>query len=183
VIFLNTPWTLQGQRAGAGSRTWRSPRATLTPRRARSFTASWTPTNLKAFTEEFYKRLCAGHLSIVLATLEYLKYRTKVWFEITTLLIPGHNDSLEEVKKLGEWVMTRLGPDVPLHFTAFHPDYKMLDLPPYTGPHADDGSRYRARGRAAFCLRRNVHNEMGESAYCPGCGERVIGRDWNDITT
>ena len=85
--------------------------------------------DLKAFTEAFYKRLCTGHLGAVLETLEYLKYRTKVWFEITTLLIPGHNDSPEEVKKLSEWVMTRLGPDVPLHFTAFHPDYKMLDLP------------------------------------------------------
>jgi AmmeMemoRadiSam system radical SAM enzyme len=85
--------------------------------------------DLKAFTEAFYKRLCTGHLGAVLETLEYLKYRTKVWFEITTLLIPGHNDSPEEVKKLSEWVMTRLGPDVPLHFTAFHQDYKMLDLP------------------------------------------------------
>jgi hypothetical protein len=85
--------------------------------------------DLKAFTEEFYKRLCTGHLGAVLETLEYLKCRTKVWFEITTLLIPGHNDSPEEVRKLSEWVMTRLGPDVPLHFTAFHPDYKMLDLP------------------------------------------------------
>ena len=71
--------------------------------------------DLKAFTEEFYKRLCAGHLGAVLETLEYLKHRTKVWFEITTLLIPGHNDSPNEVKKLSEWVVTRLGPDVPLH--------------------------------------------------------------------
>jgi len=85
--------------------------------------------DLKAFTEEFYKRLCTGRLGTVLETLEYLKHRTKVWFEITTLLIPGHNDSPEEVKKLSEWVMTKLGPDVPLHFTAFHPDYKMLDPP------------------------------------------------------
>jgi len=85
--------------------------------------------DLKAFTEAFYNRLCTGHLGAVLETLEYLKNKTKVWFEITTLLIPGHNDSPEEVKKLSEWVMTRLGPDVPLHFTAFHPDYKMLDLP------------------------------------------------------
>ncbi|WP_198400103.1 AmmeMemoRadiSam system radical SAM enzyme [Bradyrhizobium pachyrhizi] len=85
--------------------------------------------DLKAFTEEFYKRLCTGRLGAVLETLEYLRQRAKVWFEITTLLIPGHNDSSEEVTKLSEWVMTRLGPDVPLHFTAFHPDYKMSDLP------------------------------------------------------
>jgi pyruvate formate lyase activating enzyme len=85
--------------------------------------------DLKAFTEAFYKRMCTGRLGAVLETLEYLKSKTKVWFEITTLLIPGHNDRSEEVKKLSEWVMTRLGPDVPLHFTAFHPDYKMLICP------------------------------------------------------
>ena len=110
--------------------------------------------DLKAFTEEFYKRLCTGHLGAVLETLEYLKYRTKGWFEITTLLIPGHNDSPEEVKKLSEWVMTRLGPDVPLHFTAFHPDYKMLDLPRTPAFTLTSGSRYRPRGRAAFRLHR-----------------------------
>nr|WP_276543077.1 AmmeMemoRadiSam system radical SAM enzyme [Bradyrhizobium elkanii] len=85
--------------------------------------------DLKAFTETFYKRLCTGQLGAVLDTLADLKHNTRVWFEITTLLIPGHNDNSEEVKKLSEWVMTRLGPDVPLHLTAFHPDYKMLDLP------------------------------------------------------
>ncbi|WP_283848247.1 hypothetical protein [Bradyrhizobium sp. NAS80.1] len=85
--------------------------------------------DLKAFTEAFYDRLCTGRLGAVLETLEYLKQRTKVWFEITTLLIPGYNDSPQEVTRLSEWVMTRLGPDVPLHFTAFHPDYKLLDPP------------------------------------------------------
>jgi pyruvate formate lyase activating enzyme len=85
--------------------------------------------DLKAFTETFCKRLCTGQPGAVLDTLADLKHNTRVWFEITTLLIPGHNDNSEEVKKLSEWVMTRLGPDVPLHLTAFHPDYKMLELP------------------------------------------------------
>lgn len=139
--------------------------------------------DLKAFTEAFYKRLCTGHLGAVLETLEYLKYRTKVWLEITTLLIPGHNDSPEEVKKLSEWVMTRLGPDVPLHFTAFHPDYKMLDLPrtpAFTLTRARDIAREVG---LHFVYTGNVHDETGQSTYCPGCGNRIIGRDWYDITT
>jgi len=139
--------------------------------------------DLKAFTEEFYKRLCTGHLGAVLETLEYLKYRTKVWFEITTLLIPGHNDSPEEVKKLSEWVMTRLGPNVPLYFTAFHPDYKMLDLPrtpAFTLTTARDIAR---KVGLHFVYTGNVHDARGQSTYCPGCSERIIGRDWYDITT
>jgi pyruvate formate lyase activating enzyme len=138
--------------------------------------------DLKAFTEAFYKRLCTGHLGAVLETLEYLKNKTKVWFEITTLLIPGHNDSPEEVKKLSEWVLTRLGPDVPLHFTAFHADYKMLDLPrtpAFTLTTARDIAREVG---LQFVYTGNVHDERGQSTYCPGCGERIIGRDWYDIT-
>ena len=119
--------------------------------------------DLKAFTEAFYKRLCTGHLGAVLETLEYLRYKTKVWFEITTLLIPGHNDSSDEVKKLSEWVMTRLGPDVPLHFTAFHPDYKMLDLPrtpAFTLTTARDIAR---KVGLHFVYTGNVHDERAKA--------------------
>jgi len=137
--------------------------------------------DLKAFTEAFYKRLCTGRLGAVLETLEYLKHGTKVWFEITTLLIPGHNDSPEEVKKLSEWVMTRLGPDVPLHFTAFHPDYKMLDLPRTPAFTLTTAREIARKVGLHFVYTGNVHDEMGQSTYCPGCGERVIGRDWYDI--
>ena len=139
--------------------------------------------DLKAFTEEFYKRLCSGHLGAVLETLEYLKHETKVWFEITTLLIPGHNDSPEEVKKLSEWVMTRLGPDVPLHFTAFHPDYKMLDLPRTPARTLTTARDIAREVGLHFVYTGNVHDERGQSTYCPGCGERLIGRDWYEITT
>jgi pyruvate formate lyase activating enzyme len=139
--------------------------------------------DLKAFTEAFYKRLCTGHLGAVLETLEYLKQETTVWLEITTLLIPGHNDSLEEVKRLSEWVMARLGPDVPLHFTAFHPDYKMLDTCA-TPPHTLIMAREIARDVGLhFVYTGNVHDEAGQSTYCPGCGRRIIGRDWYEITT
>ena len=86
--------------------------------------------DLKAFTEKFYRTLCTGQLGAVLETLEYIRHETDVWFEITTLLIPGENDGADEVAELSGWVMDRLGPDVPLHFTAFHPDFRMLDTPP-----------------------------------------------------
>jgi len=138
--------------------------------------------DLKAFTEEFYKRLCTGHLDAVLETLEYLKRETKVWFEITTLLIPGHNDSAQEVRKLSEWVMAKLGPNVPLHFTAFHPDYRMLDVP-HTPPRTLTLARNIARQTGLhYVYTGNVHDEAGGSTYCPSCGACVIGRDWYEIT-
>ena len=124
--------------------------------------------DLKAFTEEFYKRLCTGHLGAVLETLEYLKHETKVWFEITTLLIPGHNDGPEEVKRLSEWVIRRLGPDVPLHFTAFHPDYRMLDLP-RTPARTLTAARDIARAVGLrFVYTGNVHDEDGAKYLLPG---------------
>ena len=138
--------------------------------------------DLKAFTERFYRTLCTGQLGAVLETLEYLRHETDVWLEITTLLIPGENDGADEIAALSAWVMDRLGPDVPLHFTAFHPDFRMLDTPPtpkatLTGPAtspAPPASRYVYTG--------NVHDEPGQSTCCPGCGARVIGRDWYRIT-
>ena len=138
--------------------------------------------DLKGFTETFYKRLCTGQLGAVLETLEYLKRETTVWFEITTLLIPGHNDSPQEVGALSDWVMAKLGPDVPLHFTAFHPDYKMLDT-----PHTPRRTLTTARDIALaaglrYVYTGNVRDELGQSTYCPDCGVRVIGRDWYEIT-
>jgi pyruvate formate lyase activating enzyme len=138
--------------------------------------------DLKAFTEDFYRKLCTGHLADVLDTLEYLRHETDVWLEITTLLIPGHNDGAREVAALSDWVMAKLGPDVPLHFTAFHPDYKMLDVPRTP---AATLTRARDIARAAglaYVYTGNVHDEAGQSTYCPGCGARVIGRDWYEIT-
>ena len=110
--------------------------------------------DLKAFTERFYRTLCTGQLGAVLETLEYLKHETDVWFEITTLLIPGENDGAEEVAELSAWVMDRLGPDVPLHFTAFHPDFRMLDTPPTPKAHAHHGAGDRTRHWAPLRLHR-----------------------------
>jgi len=138
--------------------------------------------DLKGFTEHFYKSLCSARLGSVLETLEYLKHETKVWFEITTLLIPGENDSLAEIEALSRWVMERLGPDVPLHFTAFHPDWKMLDTPatPAATLRAARGIAQAAGLRYVFT--GNTHDEAGQSTYCHACKARLIGRDWYDLT-
>lgn len=137
--------------------------------------------DLKAFTEQFYHKTCFAHLEPVLDTLRYLKHETNVWFEITTLLIPGANDSDDEVAKLCDWVAENLGPDVPLHFTAFHPDFKMLDTP-HTP--ADTLKRARARGIQAglhYVYVGNVHDAEGDSTYCPKCNAVVIERDWYEL--
>ncbi len=134
--------------------------------------------DLKAFTEDFYKRVCAGQLEAVLDTLKYIHHETKTWLEVTTLLIPGYNDGDAELGKLSEWFVENLGPDVPLHFSAFHPDYRMTDV--VRTPHATL-QRARAVARKAG-LRHvfvgNVHDEEGSSTYCGGCGTKLIGRDW-----
>jgi pyruvate formate lyase activating enzyme len=138
--------------------------------------------DLKAFSERFYHELCTGHLGAVLDTLVYLKRETDVWFEITTLLIPGENDSEREVSELSAWVMEQLGPEVPLHFTAFHPDYKMLDK---QATPAATLSRAREIALAAglhHVYTGNVHDETGQSTYCASCKAKLIGRDWYVLT-
>ena len=138
--------------------------------------------DLKGFTERFYDRLCSGHLQPVLDTLVYLKHETSVWFEITTLLIPGENDSEAEIEAETQWIREHLGPDVPLHLTAFHPDWKMLDKPP-TPPMTLTRARHIAlKNGLRYVYTGNVHDEDGGSTYCHGCGQRVIGRDWYEIT-
>jgi pyruvate formate lyase activating enzyme len=134
--------------------------------------------DLKAFTERFYRKICGGELLAVLETLEYLKRETKIWFEITTLLIPEENDSDGEIHEMTEWIMNKLGPDVPLHFTAFHPDWKMLDKPP-TPPATLARARDIARNNGLrYVYTGNVHDPTGSSTYCHGCITRVIERDW-----
>jgi pyruvate formate lyase activating enzyme len=137
--------------------------------------------DLKAFTDEFYFKLCAAKLQPVLDTLVYLKHETDVWFEITTLLIPGKNDSSEEIEAECKWIMKELGPDVPVHFTAFHPDHKMTDIaatPAATLRRARDialaeGLHYVYTG--------NVHDAEGGTTYCPACKAPLIVRDWYRI--
>ncbi len=137
--------------------------------------------DLKAFTEDFYHRITGSHLEPVLETLVYLKHETEVWFEITNLMIPGENDSPAEIEAMTRWIVDNLGPDVPLHFSAFHPDWKMRDKP--RTPHAtlrmarrialETGLRYVYLG--------NVHDADADSTYCHGCGKLIIGRDWYQL--
>ncbi len=138
--------------------------------------------DLKGFSEKFYHDLCAGHLQPVLDTLVYLKRETKVWFEITTLLIPGQNDSDGELEEMTRWVVRELGPDVPMHFTAFHPDWRMLEVPPTPPATLTRARRIAMNNGVRYAYTGNVHDEEGGSTICHGCGERLIGRDWYVIT-
>jgi pyruvate formate lyase activating enzyme len=138
--------------------------------------------DLKGFTEGFYKRLCSGKLGAVLETLEYLKHETNVWFEITTLLIPGENDSLAEIEAESAWVMDRLGPDVPLHFTAFHPDWKLRDVPATPPETLRMARRIAMDAGVRYAYTGNIHDPAGQGTYCHGCGSLLIGRDWYEIT-
>jgi pyruvate formate lyase activating enzyme len=138
--------------------------------------------DLKAFTDRFYWKLCGGHLQPVLDTLIYLKQETNVWFELTTLLIPGENDSDTELEEMTRWVVEHLGPDVPMHFTAFHPDWKMLDKPATPAKTLSRARQIALKSGVRYAYTGNVHDEAGGSTYCYQCGARLIGRDWYVIT-
>ncbi|MGZ5174268.1 MAG: AmmeMemoRadiSam system radical SAM enzyme [Burkholderiales bacterium] len=137
--------------------------------------------DLKAFTDEFYFKLCGARLQPVLDTLVYLKHETDVWFEITTLLIPGKNDSDEELRAECQWIIKALGPDVPVHFTAFHPDYKMDDLPPTPPATLTRARRIALEAGLQHVYTGNVHDAAGGSTYCVGCKKVLIVRDWHRI--
>jgi pyruvate formate lyase activating enzyme len=137
--------------------------------------------DLKAFTEDFYHKLTGGHLQPVLDTLEYIHNETDCWLEVTTLLIPGHNDSDEELQRLSEWYLEHLGPDVPLHFSAFHPDYKMTDVPATPPDTLKRARRIAMQQGLHYVYVGNVHDPEGDSTYCPACGKRVIERDWYSL--
>ncbi len=138
--------------------------------------------DLKAFTDDFYEKVTLSELAPVLDTLVYLKHETDVWFEITNLLIPGLNDSDAELDDMTSWVVEKLGADVPMHFTAFHPDYKMMDRPS-TPPSTLTRAREIARTNGVrYAYTGNVHDETGGSTYCHECGKTLIGRDWYELT-
>ena len=137
--------------------------------------------DLKGFTEEFYFRQTGAHLAPVLDTLQYLRHETDCWFEITTLLIPGHNDSNAEIEAMTRWIADELGPDVPLHFTAFHPDYKMMDVAP-TPPATLTRARTIALGNGLHHVYTgNVHDVEGGTTFCPACHKALVRRDWYEV--
>ena len=134
--------------------------------------------DLKGFTDRFYEKICGGKLGAVLETLEYVKHETKCWFELTTLLIPGENDSSEELEKMTKWVVEKLGPDVPMHFTAFHPDYKMMEHPPTPASTVMRAREIAMKNGVRYAYTGNVHDEEGGTTYCHSCHAPLIVRDW-----
>jgi pyruvate formate lyase activating enzyme len=139
--------------------------------------------DLKGFTDGFYRNLCTGKLAPVLETLEYLKHETNVWFEITTLLIPGENDSAAEIEAESRWLIEHLGPDVPLHFSAFHPDWKMTDKPPTPPATLIMARRIAMATGIRYVYTGNIHDPAGQTTYCHACGAALVGRDWYDLTS
>jgi pyruvate formate lyase activating enzyme len=137
--------------------------------------------DLKGFTEDFYVKLCGARLAPVLDTLVYLVHETGVWTEITTLLIPGKNDSSEELEAMCAWIERELGRDVPLHFTAFHPDYKMTDIARTPAATLTRARAIAQRAGLRYVYTGNVHDREGGTTYCPGCAKPLIVRDWHEI--
>ena len=139
--------------------------------------------DLKSFSDSFYYKLCGGHLQPVLDTLLYLKHETNTWFELTDLLIPGENDSDAEIREMTQWIVQQLGPEVPLHFTAFHPDWKMRDKPRTPIATLNRCRDIALNNGLQHVYTGNVHDLHGSSTYCNSCGEMLIGRDWYELST
>ena len=138
--------------------------------------------DLKAFTERFYHQITGGHLEPVLETLKYIKHETSVWLELTTLIIPGENDSEAELEAMSQWVIENLGPDVPMHFSAFHPDWKMLDKPPTPLSSLLQARQIAIKNGVHYAYVGNVHDKSADSTYCHACGQLLIGRDWYELS-
>ncbi len=150
---------------------------------AKEFYAKMDAANvdLKGFTDDFYFKRCGGRLQPVLDILAYVRHETTCWLEITTLLIPGQNDSDRELRELSAWCAQELGPDVPLHFSAFHPDYKMSTTPATPAATLRRARQIALDAGLRYVYTGNVHDKAGDTTYCPGCGKAVIERDWYEI--
>lgn len=139
--------------------------------------------DLKAFSQRFYRKLTYSNLDDVLDTLVWLKHETDVWTEITTLLIPDQNDSDKEIKQMSEWILNNLDDETPVHFTAFHPDFKMMDTPPTPPATLRKARKIAMEMGIKYCYVGNVHDRDGQTTYCPNCGEALIQRDWHSVYT
>lgn len=137
--------------------------------------------DLKAFSESFYHKLTSSHLKDILNCLVWIKKDTDVWLEITTLLIPGENDSQRELNLMCDWITKNLGDETPIHFTAFHPDFKMLDKHRTPSSTLDTARNIALSHGIKYCYVGNVHNVKSESTYCPQCSEVLIERDWHAV--
>ncbi|BDY05337.1 AmmeMemoRadiSam system radical SAM enzyme [Ferrimonas sp. YFM] len=134
--------------------------------------------DLKGFTERFYRKLCHGELQPVLDTLIYLKQDTNVWLELTNLLIPDENDSAKEIESMCQWIADNLGPEVPIHFSAFHPDFHMLEKAPTPKATLVKARQIALEAGLNYVYTGNVHDQAGDTTWCPGCGKPLIRRDW-----
>ncbi|TFH02194.1 MAG: AmmeMemoRadiSam system radical SAM enzyme [Calditrichales bacterium] len=137
--------------------------------------------DLKSFSDRFYHKLTFSHLADVLDTLVWLKNETAVWLEITTLLIPGENDSADEIKTMCEWILENLGAETPLHFTAFHPAFKMTDRPRTPESTLKMAREIALQAGIKYCYLGNIYDPTGQTTYCPECGDSLIIRDWHTI--
>lgn len=138
--------------------------------------------DLKAFTKEFYKKLTGSDIGPVLDSIKYAVKETECWVELTTLLIPGENDDRGELEELSRWVLEECGPHVPVHFTAFHPDHRMMSHD-HTPTHTLLTARAIAKSVGLHHVYvGNVHHKAAQSSYCTGCGACVIGRDWHQLS-
>jgi pyruvate formate lyase activating enzyme len=138
--------------------------------------------DLKSFTDEFYRKVTGARLQPVLETLAYLKKSTSVWLEITNLVIPGYNDSEKEIDRMTRWVVETLGPDVPIHFSAFHPDWKMREVPPTPPPTLARARKIAIANGARYVYTGNIRHREGETTRCHACGACLIGRDGFELT-
>jgi len=142
-----------------------------------------TNVDLKSFSEKFYWKVTGGHLQAVLETLEYIYAETDVWLEITNLMIPGENDSDKEIHEMTQWIVEKLGPDVPLHFSAFHPDWKMMQTPATPAATLIRARDIAQKNGIHYAYTGNVHHVDGDTTYCRHCGSTLIVRDWYEITS
>ena len=139
--------------------------------------------DLKAFSESFYRKVTLSHLDPVLDTLRWLHQDTGIWHEVTTLIIPGLNDSEDELRRECEWLVENLGPDVPLHLTAFHPDYRMQDRPATPVETLERARRIALDSGLHFVYLGNVFHRDAQTTACPTCGTALVERDWHRIAS
>ncbi len=138
--------------------------------------------DLKAFTERFYHKITGSHLEAVLDTIQYIHRETKVWMELTTLLIPGENDSEAEIDEMTQWVAENIGPDVPMHFSVFHPDWKMMDKPFTPAKTVKRAREIALKNGIHYAYVGNMHDPEGDSTWCYHCGALLIARDWYELS-
>lgn len=183
VIFLEYASDTAKECKNLGLKTIAVTAGYITKEARKDFFSTLDATNidLKSFSQDFYRKLCFADLKDVLDTIKYVKEETDTWMELTNLVIPSNNDETSEFQKMSEWILNNLGDSVPIHFSAFHPDYKMMDLP-RTPKETLSRARKIARGMGLkYVYTGNVHDKDGDTTYCPCCHTELIVRDWHDI--